>query len=436
MPVPPGSFGLPLAGEMVPLYSDFYGFAQRKYERYGPIFKTHANYHKAVVLLSAEAQQYVLLANQKNFTTGVGYAPIGPLMGDALILQDGAHHRQHRNWMTPAFHGRNMTAYLATMDRIFTEHLDAWGTAGTLAFYPAAAAMTFQLGAALLLGLELRDDTHQLLALWTQYAAGVNTLLHVKGPFTTYGRAFIARDRIDDIIRDIIAQQRQSAQMNIVRLLAEARDGDGQAITEADLITQLRFLMFASYDTTTGTLAWLLVELLRHPDVLARVRAELVGDDPTAPLTYDDLNRQRPYTDAVINETLRKHPQVMMFARGIVADDQFGGYDLPKGWIAILLPVFTNRLPTYFADPQRFDPDRFLPPREEHKRHPYSFVGFGGGAHACIGENTARIEIKALFTLLLRRFAHLSLVPGQDLREVYIPLSRPKSDVQIAFQRA
>ncbi len=435
MPIPPGRYGLPLAGEMIPLYSDFYGFAQRKYQRYGPIFRTHANYHKAVVLLSAEAQQHVLLTHQKNFTAGVGYAPIHDLMQDALILLDGTVHRQQRSWMTPAFHGRNMPAYLATIERIFDEHLAAWGKEGTVAFYPAAAAMTFELGAALFLGLELRDDKHHLLELWTQYAAGVNTLLHVKGPFTTYGRSFIARAKIDALVRGIIAQERASATQSLVHLLTEARDEAGNAMPEADLVTQLRFLLFASYDTTTGTLAWLLAELLRHPDLLARVRAEVAGDADKGPLTYADLTAQRPLTDAVINETLRLHPQVMMFARGIAQDDHFGGYDLPAGWIAILLPVFTNRLPDYFTDPQTFDPDRFLPPREEHKRHPYSFIGFGGGAHACIGENTARIEIKALLTLLLRRFATLELVPQQDLREVYLPLSRPKGDVWLSYRR-
>ena len=435
MTVPPGSFGLPLAGEMVQLYSDFYGFAARKYARYGAIFRTHANYHKAVVLLSAEAQQYVLLTNQKNFVAHDGYAPIGPLMGDALILQDGPAHRQQRTWMTPAFHARNMPPYLDIMQRVFDEHLDRWGTAGTIAFYPAAAAMTFQLGAELLLGMELRDDTQRLLKLWTQYAAGVNTLLHIKGPFTTYGRAFQARDRIDDLVRDIIAKQRQSDQMNIVRLLAEAHDDAGQPIPEADLVTQLRFLVFAAFDTTTGTLSWLLAELLRHPDILARVRQELVAGISSSTFTYAELSTKRPYTDAVINEVLRLHPQVMMFARGIVADDTFGGFDLPAGWIALLLPVFTNRLPEYFSNPQSFDPDRFLPPREEQKQHPYSYVGFGGGAHACLGENTARIEIKAFLTLLLRRFPTLTLQPHQDLQEVYIPLSRPKSDVLITYQQ-
>jgi cytochrome P450 len=429
--LPPGHFGLPVIGEMAELYSDFYGFAQRRYARYGPIFKSHANGKRAIVLLSAEAQHYVLLKHQENFIAHTGYEIIDPLLGEALLLLDGTVHRQRRTWMTPAFHGRNMGSYLTIMNRVFNERLDSWGASGKRAFYPEAAAMTFQLGAAMLLGIELRDDTQRLLKLWMTYADGVRTVLHIPGPFTKFGKAMIAKQRIATIAQHMIAEQRNSDQMNVIKLLAEARDENGEPIPEEQLITQLRFLMFASYDTTTGTLSWLLAELLRHPELLARVRDEVQGD---APLTYEDLNQHRPLTDAVIEETLRLHPQVMMFARGIKADDEFGGYTLPAGWVAVLLPVFTNRLPDYFTNPLQFDPDRFLPPREEHKAHPYSWVGFGGGAHACLGENTARIEIKALLTLMLRRYPELRLAAGQDLSEVYLPLSRPKSDVFIEYK--
>jgi len=88
--------------------------------------------------------------------------------------------------------------------------------------------------------------------------------------------------------------------------------------------------------------------------------------------------------------------------------------------------AFTHRIPAYFADPERFDPARFMPPREEDKKTPYAWVGFGGGAHVCIGMGIAQVEIKTVLANLLRRY-EFKLVPGQNLTPQYVPISRPKS---------
>ncbi|HKD74377.1 MAG TPA: cytochrome P450, partial [Ktedonobacterales bacterium] len=108
------------------------------------------------------------------------------------------------------------------------------------------------------------------------------------------------------------------------------------------------------------------------------------------------------------------------------------GYEIPAGWSVMIVPAFTQRLPNYFADPETFDPYRFLPPRNEDQAHPYAWVGFGGGPHQCLGEGVAKLEIKAFLTLLLRRY-DLQLVPDQDVRPRYLPLSRPNSDVFFTY---
>jgi len=168
-------------------------------------------------------------------------------------------------------------------------------------------------------------------------------------------------------------------------------------------------------------------------DLLARARQEVIavaGADAAMPLTYVAL-RQMTLVDALIKETLRVHPQSVFSLRGVRADCEIAGYALPAGGTIMLVPAYTHRMPEYFADPNVFDPDRFLPPRQEDVKHPYAFIGFGGGPRICIGEALARIEIKALLAQLLRRY-ELALASDQNLTPRYAP-SRPKGDVLIEY---
>jgi cytochrome P450 len=89
----------------------------------------------------------------------------------------------------------------------------------------------------------------------------------------------------------------------------------------------------------------------------------------------------------------------------VVREFEFAGYTVPAGIQVRLALAAGHRLPAVFADPMRFDPDRFLPPREEDRRQPYSLVTFGGGSRVCIGINFAQIEVKALVAHVLPRYS-------------------------------
>jgi retinoid hydroxylase len=428
MPIPPGPLGLPLVGDTLALYRDPYGYGQRRFARYGPVSKANLLGKPAVMLLSAEGQRFVLVTAQRSFDTGAGYAIVKPLLGDALTLTDGDIHSQLKRWMLPAFAARNMDGYLATINRVIARRLDAWEDDETIQLSQEFAAITFSLGIALLLGIDPDErETQDLLAHWKTFAAGVTTLIHfIPGPITKFGRAMMARHWLVTKIQSIIQRQKHSEQPNVIRLLAEA------GMPDDEIITQIIFLIHASYDTTTDTLVWAFCELLRHPDLLDRVRAEVRADDFCAPIMLADL-QQKPLLDAVIKETLRLYPQVHIFFRGAKEAVEFDGFTIPKGWLVHLNPAFVHRRPDYFADPLAFNPDRFLTGNED-ERTPYAWIGFGGGMHGCLGEMIARLEIKALATALFRRF-DLTLLPDQDMHQIYAALSRPKSGVLVTPER-
>ncbi|HKD75851.1 MAG TPA: cytochrome P450, partial [Ktedonobacterales bacterium] len=291
--LPPGRLGLPAVGESLAFFTNPYRFAKSRYERYGPVFKTRLFGSKTAMLLSDSAQQLVLITGQEYFANAAGYAVMKPFYGDALLLTDGAVHAQQRKLMVPAFHGRAMGAYLDIITRVATDHLKGWGASGQRRLYPEVRTLAFALASAILTGIEMGDDRDRLLQLWRDFSQGNYGLVPLDIPLTKYGRAMRARRELDALLRQVIAQQShsESAAPTVLQLLLQARDDADQPIPEDLLLDQMRLLLFAGHDTTSGTLTWLIIELLRHPDLLKAIRDEVhadgTGPSGSPPLTLE-----------------------------------------------------------------------------------------------------------------------------------------------------
>jgi cytochrome P450 len=261
-------------------------------------------------------------------------------------------------------------------------------------------------------------------------------------------RSLAARRWLDRYLLDLIARRRaatsstalSAAPADMLDLLLQAQQarqdgatGNGATpLSDRQIVDHIILLLFAGYETTAGAVSWLLIELLRQPPhILARVREEIHADDQDAPITLEGI-KKTPYLDAVIKETLRLHPAQHVSIRGVSAPWSYAGRVVPAGWSVMIAPMYTHRMPEYFAYPERFDPERFLPPREEDRAHPYALVEFGGGAHSCLGSGVAKLVMKAMVTKLLRR-CELTLVPGQDFTPVFIPAGRPRGGACIRY---
>ncbi|MEO7002876.1 MAG: cytochrome P450 [Ktedonobacterales bacterium] len=441
---PVGGQGLPYIGEALTFLRDPATFVAARRARYGPIFTTRFLGQRVIVLPGAEAQRIVLAAQVENFPWRDGNPYAEPFLAGTLALTDGLPHDIPRKAMSPAFHRRSLTDYVAQIQQAVDTRLGAWGAAGVRPFFPEAHRITFSLAFLLLFGADVFEQYDDLNRVWTTFMDGAVNPVQLNLPFTPFGAALRAQKRIEAHLQAIITQRRDSEQAqgasgaamdrgDLLDMLLRARDQHGIPLADEVIRAELKVLLFASYDTTPGTMVWLLVELLRHPALLARARQEVIahcGADAAAPLTYEML-RQMTLLDAAIKEALRVHPQSVFSLRGVRAACEIAGYAIPAKSTIMLVPAYTHRMPEYFADPAVFDPDRFLPPRQEDVKHPYAFIGFGGGPRICIGEALARIEIKVFFAQLVRRF-DLGLVERQDLTPRYVP-SRPKGNVLITY---
>jgi sterol 14-demethylase len=150
--------------------------------------------------------------------------------------------------------------------------------------------------------------------------------------------------------------------------------------------------------------AWAVIELLQHPHLLPPLIEEQdkIMQGKTE-LSMESI-RSMVRLERVLNETERTHPPLIMLMRKAVRDFTYDKYIIPKGWMAMVSPALSHMVPEVFRDPERFDPDRFAPPREEHKQANYTLIGFGGGKHRCIGMNFAYLQLRAIMSYILRHF--------------------------------
>ena len=375
----------------------------RGYRQHGPVFRTRLFGMNLVALLGPEANRKLLFTEREHFSHAMGYAMVRKVLGDGLLFQDGAVHARNRKLMMPAFHQRAVQSYFDLMQATAEAHAARWSRDGRAPMYERYRQLTFEIMARLVLGLKGDLRLAELGELNDQLAKGSAAFLRVGWRWTTYGKGLRARDALRDHLREVIAARRDAPGDDALGLLMAARDEDGAALSEAELLDQAVILMFAGHETTTSLLTAFTMSMRDHPDVAERLLDEqrrVVGDGP---LRADHL-RDLVYLDAVLKEVERLLPPISLGQRGVAVDVDVGGYHLPAGTMIIYSSYVTHRLPDVYRDPERFDPDRFLPPREEHKATPYSLIGFGGGPRLCIGLAFAQLEAKIVASLLLRRY--------------------------------
>jgi retinoid hydroxylase len=213
----------------------------------------------------------------------------------------------------------------------------------------------------------------------------------------------------DQLLQELISQRRARPDSgpphDVLGQIVGARDDNGALLSDGQIVAHTNNLLVAGHETTTTLSAWTLYLLASLPEHRQRIEAELDAllGEPARGLEVDMLRRLQQL-EQFIKEVGRLYPPVITVPRSVLRDVEFGGYLLPAGTPVRLALGASHLLPQVFAEPHRFDPDRFAVPRQEDRRTPYGLVTFGGGPRMCIGIHFAQIEIKALVVHVLRRY--------------------------------
>jgi cytochrome P450 len=187
---------------------------------------------------------------------------------------------------------------------------------------------------------------------------------------------------------------------------------------------QVMTLMFAGHDTSTSTLTFMMHELARHPDVVAKLCEEQDRVLDGATPDIDVLEREMPYLEMVLDEVLRLYPPAWIGPRRAVGDFEFNGHSVRRGAYVNYSSWASHRIPEVFPDPEAFIPERFT--RERKAALPRgAYVPFGGGQRICIGKRFGQTEVKLVATMLLQRL-RLDAMPGRVMTVRQMPTLSPK----------
>jgi cytochrome P450 len=237
-------------------------------------------------------------------------------------------------------------------------------------------------------------------------------------PLPSHLRFHRTRRDVDGYIRGVVARRRALPQERwpddlLTKMMATRDEETGGTLADQLVVDNGVAMFVAGHETTARTLGFLWYALSQNPDVEARMHAELDPVLGEAPPTVSDL-KKLPYTLQVIKEVMRLYPPVPMYPRDTVADDELAGVRIPAGTRVMLYAYGTHRHPDFWEDPERFDPDRWLPEREA-ARDPHAYHPFAAGHRICLGNNFSLLETHVVAAMLARRFK-ARLKPGHQVR--------------------
>jgi cytochrome P450 len=411
------------------------------YEEYGPIFSMRLLHTKVVFMLGPEANHFVTVGRPENFHwRESSFGDLIPLLGDGLLTIDEAYHDRARAIMLPAFHREQVEASTTAMRAEAEPAIAALRPDTVVDVYAWMRRLAMRIAMRALLGLDPDDGGKGAVAAENFEAAlgffGIDFALRlVRGPGSPWRRLMAARAVLDRIVYEEIARRRatpDSGRRDILSLLVEARGEGGERFTDSEIRDQVMTLMFAGHDTSTSTVTFALYELAHHPDALARLCAEqdlvLGGEAPT----IDQLEREMPYLDMVVDEVLRLYPPAWIGPRRAVRDFDFGGHHVPRGAYVNYVSWASHRIPEVFREPEAFVPERFT--RERKAALPRgAYVPFGGGKRVCIGKRFGQIEVKLVTTMLLQRL-RADALPGRTMTVRQMPTLSPRGGLKMRLR--
>jgi cytochrome P450 len=376
----------------------------------------------------------VLVTNHRNFHKGRGLERAKMLLGEGLLTSEDEFHLRQRRLSQPAFHRQRIAAYGSIMAEYAASRRDRWQDGAVIDAHAEMMALTLAIVGKTLFDADVEDEAAEigeaLTTTFESFSFGFflpfgHLLSRLPLPATLRFRK--ARARLDATIYRLIAERRRSpsdrGDLLSMLLVAQDTEGDGRGMSDLQLRDEAMTIFLAGHETTANALTWTWYLLSQHPDVEARLHAEVDAALGGRLATVDDLGAL-PYTRMVLAESMRLYPPAWIVGRRAVAPFDVNGYTVPARSIVLACQYTMHRDPRWFPAPDRFDPERFAPDRNA-ERPKFAYFPFGGGPRVCIGEQFAWMEgVLALATIAQRW--RLRLVQGHPVALQPIITLRPK----------
>lgn len=426
----PGRKGLPLLGILPEAVRNPHAFAQRMYAQYGPVHRFYACGNWNVQMVGPEANEFVLLDRESNFSAFGGWEPVFKRHFDGgLLLRDGADHQWHRKLLAYAFKQDYLQSYAQIFSLNAAKACSRW-SGRTLDAYQLAQKLTFANGYTAFLGRPSGLATSADLRAFRFMMRSAAAVLPWALPGTAHSRANWAKKHIAKLLRPLLNDRPEDSRTDLAAVLVRMNQ-DGM-LSADEVIAHLTFVIAASFDAlSSGTLSTLYY-LARDPEWQDIVRHELCTNMVSSTEISLESVQQCHRSEWAVKEALRLKSAAPVLWRRAVRDVDFAGYRIPAGTVTGVNPMLTHLLPTVWHDPERFDPSRFSP-EKARERHRFAFVPFGAGAHACLGANYAALQARIFLRHVLEKHT-LVLKELVEPRWYHWPNCRPLGGLRVELK--
>lgn len=417
-------------------------FFQNLAAQYGDISYFRLGPQEAFFLNHPDYIKDVLVTNHPRFHKGLALQRAKRLLGEGLLTSEDEVHRRQRRLAQPAFHRSRIASYASVMTAYGLQTSARWRDGDTLDMSAEMMQLTLGIVGKTLFDADVVSDAQEVGEAMTVVMDLFNTItipffeLLQKLPLPQLRRFDTARARLDAIIFRLIEQRRLAGEdrgdLLSMLLLAQDTEVDGGGMTDEQLRDELMTIFLAGHETTANALTWTWYLLSQNPEAEARLHEEidrvLAGRLPD----FDDVAKLK-YTEMVLAESMRLYPPAWALGRLAIEDFEIGGYVVPRKSLVLMSQYVMHRDPRYFAEPLKFDPERWTPEARE-SRPQFSYFPFGGGPRRCIGEGFAWMEGILLIATIAREW-QMRLVPNHPVVLKPVITLRPKHGMRMTLIR-
>lgn len=416
-PTPPELPGAPLVGHIFEFRKDRQQLFKRGYESLGAIFSIRLLNKPAAVLIDPDYHQQFFAETDKKLSSAKAYTFLKAMFGEASLTAEPEVYYEQRPILYAPFKGEKMASYIQVMQYEVQAWLDSLGETGEIELVAELTKLIQNVAAHALMGKAFRDQLGE--EFWAQYtilSKALDPLLPPNLPLPKFYRRDQAKKRLYEMVQGMIAERRANPEKydDFLQEFINASYKDGRPAGDDLIIRLVMGLMFAGHETTVGQTSWTIVQLLQNPGYLSLLQAELAEKLPRDTAIDNKVLNSLEHVWWAVQETTRMHPSADLLMRVVEEDIEFGDYRVPSGWLVFTAAGTAHRREDLFAEPDRYDPLRFAPGREEDRQHRFAMIGFGGGMHKCAGMNFANNEMMVITTLLFQQYDLELLTPEVD----------------------
>lgn len=393
-------------------------------------FLAHPDHFHTVLV--EKADQFHKAASYRDEKRG-----LARILGNGLVTSDGDYWRRQRKLIQPAFHTRRIEAYAEEMVRLTLHLLGGWQRDTTVEVNDAMMRLTLAIVAKTILDTDINADAEKIaeaVTVFQRLAFGVD-IFPMWLPTPSHLRQRRVENAMNDVVAALIAQRRKSVEDrgDLLSMLLTSVDEASQGMTDKQIRDEIVTLFLAGHETTANALSWTWYLLAQHPAVEQKLHDELDSVLHGKPPTLADL-KHLPYSEQVLQESMRLYPPVWNMSRQALTDVQLGAYTILKGGEVNLNTYAMHHDSRWWDEPERFLPERFNADNQA-KIPRMAYLPFSTGPRVCVGNSFAMMEARLILATIASQY-RLRLAEGHApvQMEPLIAL-RPKNGLSLIVER-